>query len=93
MLGGKWIPEYMRMPELASQSQTEIRTRLLKVQVDRFGTLIREVPKQGSMLDSASTFILDVGNELFQWNGTKSNKDERMQVRYSLCFLGILKTI
>lgn len=40
---------------------------------------VREVPRNKSRLDSGDVFILDLGLQIYQWNGSGSNKDERMK--------------
>ncbi|CAC5410341.1 GSN [Mytilus coruscus] len=41
---------------------------------------IREVPRNKDRLDSGDVYILDLGLQIYQWNGSGSNKDERMKV-------------
>lgn len=40
---------------------------------------VRQVPRNKSRLDSGDVFILDLGLQIYQWNGSGSNKDERMK--------------
>ena len=40
---------------------------------------VREVPLNKHSLDSSDVFILDLGLELYQWNGKTANKDERLK--------------
>ncbi|XP_063437789.1 gelsolin-like protein 2 [Mytilus trossulus] len=40
---------------------------------------VREVPRNKDLLDSGDVYILDLGLQIYQWNGSGSNKDERMK--------------
>ncbi|VDP98469.1 unnamed protein product [Trichobilharzia regenti] len=42
---------------------------------------VQEVELSINSLDSTDVFILDLGTKLYQWNGSKSNKEERYNVR------------
>jgi len=53
--------------------------RLLKFHGDRYGVLATEVPRSVESLDTADVFVMDMGLTLIQWNGVKSNKDERIR--------------
>lgn len=39
-----------------------------------------QVPRVRKSLNSGDVFILDLGRMIYQWNGSGSNKDERMKV-------------
>jgi len=60
-------------------SPTQYTPRLLHFHGDRKGVVVKEVPKSLSSLDSTDVFILDLGLNLIQWNGSESNKDERFR--------------
>lgn len=40
---------------------------------------VREVPLNKHSLDSSDVFILDLGLEIYQWNGKTANKDEKFK--------------
>jgi len=47
-----------------------------------------QITRDKNKLDGSDVYILDLGLQLFQWNGTGSNKDERNKVIIFLsCFL------
>ncbi|XP_063969374.1 gelsolin-like protein 1 [Lytechinus pictus] len=57
--------------------------RLLHFKGDRKRVNVHERPRSRRSLCSGDVFILDLGLKLYQWNGSKSNKDERtMAVQY-----------
>jgi len=58
----------------------EYTPRLLHFSGTRRHVEVREVSRATGSLKSGDVFILDMGNNLFQWNGSGSNKDERMKV-------------
>lgn len=61
----------------------EYRPRLLHFHGDRHGVTVKEVARCRSLLDNTDVFILDMGLKLYQWNGSGSNKDEKMKaLRY-----------
>ncbi|CAH8575856.1 unnamed protein product [Heterobilharzia americana] len=47
--------------------------------IDRSHIELREVPYSKRSLDSNDVFILDFGSSAYQWNGSKSSKDERFR--------------
>lgn len=57
----------------------EYKPRLLHFCGTRKNIEVKEVPLCKSRLKSDDVFILDLGNTLYQWNGTGSNKDERFK--------------
>lgn len=40
---------------------------------------VREVPLNKHSLDSSDVFILDLGVDIYQWNGKTANKDEKIK--------------
>ncbi|XP_045165165.2 gelsolin-like protein 2 [Mercenaria mercenaria] len=61
----------------------EYMPRLLHFHGDRQGVVVKEVPRCRSLLDNTDVYILDLGLKLIQWNGSGSNKEERMKgLRY-----------
>ena len=52
------------------------------------GVTVREVALNKHSLDSGDVFILDLGLEIFQWNGKTCNKDEKFR---AVQFLQTLK--
>ncbi|KAL4226170.1 hypothetical protein ACF0H5_014157 [Mactra antiquata] len=57
----------------------EYRARLLHFHGGRTGVTVKEIPKCQANLDITDVFILDLGLKLYQWNGTDSNKEEKMK--------------
>ena len=55
----------------------EYSPRLLHFSGTRKSVTVREVPLSKSRLTSNDVFILDLGLELYQWNGSSCNKDEK----------------
>jgi len=53
--------------------------RLLQIHGDRHNVMMEEVPRSVDSLDTGDVFLMDLGLELIQWNGAKSNKDERIR--------------
>ena len=41
-----------------------------------------QVPRNKSLLNDGDVFILDLGAEIYQWNGSNCNKDEKFKVCY-----------
>ncbi|XP_033745502.1 gelsolin-like protein 2 [Pecten maximus] len=61
----------------------EYSPRLLHFHGDRRGVTVKEIPRDKKKLDSTDVHILDLGLVIYQWNGKKSNKDERVKsLRY-----------
>ncbi|XP_060079395.1 gelsolin-like protein 1 [Ylistrum balloti] len=56
---------------------------------DRHKVVVKEIPRQKCRLDSGDVFILDLGLTIYQWNGSGSNKDEKMK---ALQYLAELKS-
>ena len=54
--------------------------RLLHFHGDRKGVVVKEINRCRDSLDNTDVYILDLGLKLYQWNGSGSNKDERMKV-------------
>lgn len=57
----------------------EYRTRLLHFSGKRKNIVVKEVPAVRSRLNSDDVFILDMGLEIYQWNGRGANKDEKIK--------------
>ncbi|KAH3816577.1 gelsolin-like protein 2 [Dreissena polymorpha] len=57
----------------------EYKPRLLHFSGNRQHVEVREVGRNKASLNSGDVFILDMGNTIYQWNGSGSNKDERMK--------------
>ncbi|XP_011674669.1 gelsolin-like protein 2 [Strongylocentrotus purpuratus] len=64
--------------------------RLLHFKGDRKRVNLHERPMSRKSLKSGDVFILDLGLKLYQWNGSKSNKDERTK---AVQYLSQLKEI
>jgi len=54
-------------------------TRLLHVKGTRQNVRVNQVALSGASLNSGDVFILDLGNELIQWNGSRSSLFEKMR--------------
>jgi len=63
---------------------TEYTPRLLHFHGDRSGVRVTEIPRNKSLLDNTDVYILDNGLKLYQWNGSGSNKEEKMKALYYL---------
>ncbi|BFZ10951.1 hypothetical protein BsWGS_13990 [Bradybaena similaris] len=59
----------------------EYKPRLLHFHGDRHGVKISEVARNPDVLDKTDVYILDLGLQLWQWNGSGSNKDERFKAQ------------
>ncbi|XP_064604543.1 gelsolin-like protein 1 [Liolophura sinensis] len=57
----------------------QYQPRLLRFNGQRKTVTIREVPLLKSKLNSGDVYILDMGKQIYQWNGTDCNKDERFK--------------
>ncbi|XP_045164503.1 gelsolin-like protein 2 [Mercenaria mercenaria] len=57
----------------------EYTPRLLHFSGTRKHVEVREVARNKDLLKSDDVFILDLGLQIYQWNGSGSNKDERMK--------------
>ncbi|XP_052780665.1 gelsolin-like protein 2 [Mya arenaria] len=57
----------------------EYTPRLLHFSGTRKHVEVREVARNEASLKSGDVFILDMGNTIYQWSGSGSNKDERMK--------------
>jgi gelsolin len=55
----------------------EYKKRLLHFSGEKNNIVVREVPCCRSKLNSGDVYILDLGQTLYQWNGSGSNKNER----------------
>lgn len=75
----------------------EYTPRLLHFSGTRKHVEVREVSRKADSLKSEDVFILDLGNKIYQWNGSGSNKDERMKVtllqNVSVCLPPILSAL
>ena len=58
---------------------TEYKPRLLHFHGDKHGVRVEERPLNKHCLDSSDVFILDLGLQLYQWNGKAGNKDEKFK--------------
>ena len=58
---------------------TEYTPRLLHFHGVKKNITVRERPLSKHCLDSSDVFILDLGLEVFQWNGKTCNKDEKFK--------------
>jgi gelsolin len=58
---------------------TEYQPRLLHFKGSKKNIEIKQVPLYRESLDSGDVFILDLGLEIYQWNGSSCNKDERFK--------------
>ncbi|XP_038061933.1 gelsolin-like protein 2 [Patiria miniata] len=58
---------------------TEYQPRLLHFHGTRKNIQVKEVALSRQSLDSSDVFILDLGLEIFQWNGSSANKDEKFK--------------
>ncbi|OWF42510.1 gelsolin-like protein 2 isoform X2 [Mizuhopecten yessoensis] len=66
----------------------EYKPRLLHFSGSRRTVEVNEVPLCRSSLNTNDVFILDLGREIYQWNGSDSSKDERFK---AMSFLSQLK--
>lgn len=57
----------------------QYQPRLLHFHGERRKIEIRERPLARSSMDSSDVFILDLGLEIYQWNGKTCNKDEKFK--------------
>jgi gelsolin len=58
---------------------TEYKPRLLHFHGDKKRVTVKEVQLSRKSLDSSDVYILDLGLEIFQWNGKTCNKDEKFK--------------
>ena len=70
----------------------EYTPRLLHFSGTRKQVEVREVSRKAGNLKHDDVFILDMGMKIYQWNGSASNKDERMKVRSKLLNTSTIKT-
>jgi len=59
--------------------QQQYRARLLQIKGIKENTIIRELPLKVESLNSGDVFILDSGQTIFQFNGSKSNLSEKVK--------------
>lgn len=57
----------------------EYKPRLLHFHGSKQHVVLNEVPSNPARLNPDDVFILDSGSSIIQWNGSKSNKDERFK--------------
>jgi gelsolin len=62
----------------------EYKPRLLHFHGTRKNIVINERPLYKKCLDSGDVFILDLGLEIYQWNGKTANKDEKFKAMQQL---------
>jgi len=55
------------------------KKRLLHVEKRNKEVIVKEIPMKKGNLTSEDVFIIDLGLEIYQWNGSKSNKDEKFK--------------
>ncbi|ELU02124.1 hypothetical protein CAPTEDRAFT_154247 [Capitella teleta] len=67
----------------------EYTPRLLHFCGNRKAVTVTEVPLSEGRLNSNDVFILDMGTQLYQWNGSGANKDEKFK---AMQFLSQLKS-
>ena len=53
----------------------------MKTTLNVLFSLDLQVPCCKESLDGSDVFILDMGLDIYQWNGDTCNKDEKMRVR------------
>ena len=53
--------------------------RLFHFHGDRKGVVVKEIQRKRSKINSSDVYILDLGLELFQFNGKACNKDEKFK--------------
>lgn len=58
---------------------TEYQKRLLQVVGERKNIKVREIPMKKGNITSDDVFIVDLGLELYQYNGKNANKDEKFK--------------
>lgn len=63
--------------------------RLFRFSGTKKNIVVREVPRSRARIVSDDVFILDLGLQLYQWNGKNSNKDERFK---AMQYLNALKS-
>lgn len=57
----------------------EYKPRLLHFHGDKYGVKVTQIARNRSLLDNTDVYILDLGLKLYQWNGSGSNKEEKMK--------------
>jgi len=57
----------------------QYKPRLLQVKGNRKAVRVSQVPLSATSLNSGDVFILDLGLEIFQWNGAKSSSYEKVK--------------
>ncbi|XP_071829544.1 gelsolin-like protein 2 [Apostichopus japonicus] len=58
---------------------TKYEARLFHCRGDRKRVVVTQVPLNRSKLNSGDVFILDLGLQIYQWNGAECNKDEKFK--------------
>lgn len=77
------FPNGIRLQEGGAESgfhhvkPEEYRPRLLHVKGNKKHVRLSEVPKETASLNSGDVFILDLGTELIQWNGSSAGPFEK----------------
>ncbi|XP_033746053.1 gelsolin-like protein 2 isoform X2 [Pecten maximus] len=66
----------------------EYKPRLLHFSGARRNIEVVEIPLSRNSINSGDVYILDLGRDIYQWNGKDSSKDERFQ---AMSFLSNLK--
>jgi len=66
---------------------TEYKKRLFQIVGERKNIKVLEIPMKKGNMNSDDVFILDLGLEIFQFNGKNANKDEKFKATQYLQFL------
>ncbi|XP_061179120.1 gelsolin-like protein 2 [Saccostrea echinata] len=53
--------------------------RLFHFHGDKFGVMVKEIPRMEKYIDDTDVYILDLGLQIYQYNGEGANKDERVR--------------
>ncbi|KAL5014039.1 hypothetical protein ScPMuIL_008309 [Solemya velum] len=57
----------------------EYNPRLFHFHGDRTQVTVNEIPRSRDLLDSTDVYIMDLGLQIYQWNGKGANKDEKFK--------------
>ncbi|XP_041350062.1 gelsolin-like protein 2 [Gigantopelta aegis] len=57
----------------------EYEARLLRFKGQKKDIAVREIPRARSLVKSCDVYILDLGDMIYQWNGSECNKDEKFK--------------
>ncbi|XP_022298235.2 gelsolin-like protein 2 [Crassostrea virginica] len=53
--------------------------RLFHFHGDKRGVMVKEIPRMEKYIDDTDVYILDIGLQIYQYNGQGANKDERVR--------------